>query len=205
MLGLLTSNPLAFLVFAAGLVVAITIHEFAHAWVADQLGDPTPRARGRLTLNPLAHLDPLGTLAIFLTRFGWGKPVPIDEYNLQEPVRDAALISLAGSVANLLLAGLISIVINLQLLPFAWLQTAMVQILIINVILAIFNLVPIKPLDGSKVFRALLPPASAREYDRVMDRYGLWILLFLVFPWSGTSPISQLISPVIDSIVRWLI
>lgn len=205
MLGLLISNPLAFIVFFAGLIMAITIHEFAHAWVADLLGDPTPRARGRLTLNPLAHLDPLGTLAILLTRFGWGKPVPFDEYNLKDPVRDTALISLSGALANLLLAGLISIIINLQIMPFAWLQTAMVQILIVNVVLAVFNLVPIKPLDGNKVMRALLPSESAREYDRVMDQYGLWILLFLVFPWSGTSPISQLISPIIDLIVRWLI
>ncbi|MEA3340069.1 MAG: site-2 protease family protein [Chloroflexota bacterium] len=205
MLSLLISQPLVFFILFPGLIFALSLHEFAHAWVADQLGDPTPRSQGRLTLDPRAHLDPLGTLALLLTRFGWGKPVQYDPYNLQNPVRDTALISLAGPLSNLLFAGILSIIINFQLSPWMWLQAALVQILIINVILAIFNLIPVKPLDGSKIMRALLPKETAREYEQVMDRYGLFILLFLIMPWGGSSPVSQLISPVINLIVRLLI
>lgn len=205
MLGLLFSNPLSFLILFPGLILAIAVHEFAHALTADQLGDPTPRAQGRLTLDPRAHLDPIGTIAILLTRFGWGKPVQFDPYNLKDPVRDTALISLAGPLSNLMMAGGLSLIINLSLLPWGWVNFALVQILIINVVLAIFNLVPVHPLDGSKILVALLPKESAHEYELAMQRYGLWILLFLIMPWGGVSPISQLVSPVIDLVVRMLV
>lgn len=205
MLNLLASQPLAFFTLFPGLLFALSLHEFAHAWAADQLGDPTPRAQGRLTLDPRAHLDPLGTLALLLTRFGWGKPVQFDAYNLKDPVRDTALISLAGPLSNLLLAGFLSIIFGLQIIPWTWLQLAVIWMIRVNVVLGIFNLVPIKPLDGNKILRAILPAESAREYEQVMDQYGLWILLFLLFPWSGTSPISQLISPVINIITDWLL
>ena len=108
MLSYLFTNPLSFLIFLAALFLAISIHEAAHAWAADRLGDPTARFSGRLTLNPFAHLDPLGTLMLFLFGFGWGKPVPVDYYNLRQPRRDAALISLAGPLSNLILAIFIS-------------------------------------------------------------------------------------------------
>lgn len=205
MLNILFSNPLVFLVFFPGLLLAITVHEFAHAWMADYLGDPTPRAQGRLTLDPRAHLDPIGTLAIFLVRFGWGKPVEFDPYNLKEPMRDTALISLAGPVSNLLMAGILALVLNFIPIGPAWLAVGLIQTLIINVVLAIFNLVPVYPLDGSKILTAILPKETAYNYQRAMSQYGTWILLFLILPWNGVSPVSQLISPVISLIVGLLI
>src|SRR5688572_2528428 len=115
MLGDLFNNPLSFFLWLVALTIAITIHEFAHAYTADRLGDPTPRLQGRLTLNPLAHLDPMGTLMMLLVRFGWGKPVQFDPFNLRNPRRDGAIISLAGPVSNFLLATLCSILLHILL------------------------------------------------------------------------------------------
>src|SRR5258708_27624096 len=109
MLNLLLSNPLIFLLTFGGLIISLSVHEFSHALVADRLGDPTPRMQGRVTLNPLAHLDPIRTILLLLTRFGWGKPVQFDPYNLQNPLRDSALIALAGPAAHLLIAVAISL------------------------------------------------------------------------------------------------
>src|SRR3990172_6432841 len=117
------SNPITFIFSLVALVVAISIHEFAHAAAADRLGDPTPRLQGRLTLNPLAHLDPIGTLMLLLIRVGWGKPVQFDPYNLKNPRRDAALISLAGPASNLILAIVLALIIKLITNPFSPLFT----------------------------------------------------------------------------------
>jgi len=206
MIDLLLSNPLAFLIIFPGLLLSITIHEFAHAWTADKLGDPTPRHQGRVTLNPLAHLDPLGTLAMFLTRFGWGKPVEFDPYNLKNPMRDTAIIAIAGPISNILVAVVLSLIIRADVIPTMWLSIGLLQILFINVSLAIFNLVPVYPLDGSKILLAILPRQAALEYEDVMHKYGLFLLLLLIFPWAGgSSPISQLISPIITMIASLLI
>ena len=204
----LFENPIIFFLNVAGLVVALTIHEFAHAFVADKLGDPTPKYQGRVTLNPMAHLDPLGTLAILIVGFGWGKPVQFDPFNLKEPKRDTALIALAGPASNILLAILLGS--GLSLLPATGvlapiLARFMVFTLYINVMLAIFNLVPVYPLDGSKIFEALLPPDTALAYEQFMHRYGSIVLLMLIVPWSGTSAVSTLISPIINFIVNLLI
>lgn len=205
MLELLASNPLAFAVIFPGLLLSIAIHEFAHAWSADALGDPTPRAQGRVTLNPLSHLDPLGTVAILITHFGWGKPVQFDPYNLRHPARDGALIALAGPVTNLLIALVLAVVLRLGLLPFSWFEAGIFQVLVINVVLAIFNLVPVYPLDGSKIFLALLPNDLAHEYDRFMQQFGMFVLIALIVPWNGVSPVSSLIWPVITAIVNLLV
>lgn len=221
MLELLFSSPLSFLFFIIGLLVAIDIHEFSHAWAADKLGDPTPRANGRLTLNPLAHLDPFGTLALFITRFGWGKPVPIDPYNLQNPRRDSALISLAGPASNLILAGLLSLVLKLPLITTHYpgfaedpvqaiaspgLITLLVPIIIINVSLAIFNLLPIPPLDGSKILLGFLPKNLAYELEESLEQYGLILLLFILFPLFGSRSLASLvIAPVIEFILNFLL
>ena len=197
---LLFTNPVFFVIVAGALVICITIHEFAHALAADKLGDPTPRHQGRVTLNPMAHLDPIGTLAILIAGFGWGRPVPYDPYNLENPKRDAALIALAGPASNLILA-LILAIISPILAAFVS-QSAGTLIMgissileLYNIMLALFNLIPVHPLDGSKIILALLPQSTAYEYESFMSRYGLFILIALIFPWNGSSPVSQLLLP----------
>jgi Zn-dependent protease len=205
MLQYLFSNPISFLIWAAALLTAVTIHEFAHAWMADRLGDPTARLRGRLTLNPLAHLDPIGTLMLLFFRFGWGKPVPIDPFNLRNPRRDTALISCAGPGSNLILAIFLSILIrssHLFLGPVSLIiGTIFLPFVLLNVMLAIFNLIPIHPLDGGKILVGLLPEKTGQEIDEFLHRYGLILLLLLIFPFFGSSPVIALISPIISFIL----
>lgn len=208
MLNILLENPIAFVILALVLVASITIHEFAHAWMADRLGDPTPRSQGRVSLNPLVHLDPLGSLAIVLIGFGWGRPVIFDPYNLKNPVKDAALIALAGPVSNLILASVVAIALKLGLLGFLGTigAGAIVSLIVsLNVMLAIFNLVPVYPLDGEKILLALLPRTTALEYSQFMRRYGMFVLLLLLLPLSGVSPISRLISPIIGFVTSLLL
>lgn len=208
MLDLLLSNPIAFIILAAVLVASITIHEFAHAWTADRLGDPTPRSRGRVTLNPLAHLDPVGTIALVLIGFGWGKPVPFDPYNLKNPVKDGALIALAGPASNLIIATIFAIAFRLGLLAFLspiGFSVIVTPIVSLNVMLAIFNLVPVFPLDGEKILVAILPKLTAIEYRQFMSRYGMYVLIALLVPWGGISPVSRLIRPVISFVTNLLI
>jgi len=203
MISLLFQSPLAFIIAFGGLIVAVSIHEAAHAFMADYLGDPTPRSQGRTTLDPRAHLDPVGTIMLLLFRFGWGKPVNFDPYNLKEPIRDTSLIALAGPASNLILAAFLGIIIKFITLP-ALLTFAFYQILVISVVLAIFNLIPVHPLDGSKIILSVLPKDTAYEYERFMHQYGMWVLILLILPWGGTSPVSQLIWPVIEFIVNLL-
>jgi len=204
------------ILFLLALLVAVTVHEFAHAWMANRLGDPTPKLQGRLTLNPIAHLDPIGTLLpviLILTGspfiFGWGKPVQFDPFNLEKPKRDAALISLAGPLTNLSLAAILAIILRISAVPIssAYLLSAiLIPIIYLNVILAIFNLIPIHPLDGGKIIVGLLPEKDAHELDKFLRKYGMLILLLLIFPiFGGTSPVSALISPIIRFIVGFLI
>lgn len=205
----LFSNPALFLVWAAALLVAITVHEFAHAFAADRLGDPTPRIQGRLTLNPLAHLDPIGTLMLLLVRIGWGKPVQFDPYNLQNPKRDAAIISFAGPLSNLITAGGLAIILRLAQSPFSslyFLTTLIPPFIFLNVVLAIFNLLPIHPLDGGKILVGLLPAQDSRQVDLFLRRYGVIILILMIFPIFGpVSPVALLISPVINFIIGFLV
>ena len=212
MIGELFNNPIGFLFYIAALVLAITVHEFAHALLADRLGDPTPRLQGRLTLNPLAHLDPIGTIMMLVAKFGWGKPVVFDAFNLRNPRRDAAIISIAGPVSNLLLATLASGILHalivghlasgiLGLILYSFLQ----QLILMNVILAIFNLVPIHPLDGFKIVEGILPPEYARQWKE-LEPYGMIFLIFMIFPFfGGVAPIHQLINPTISFLLRLLL
>lgn len=207
MLGELFNNPFAFFSWLIALVIAITIHEFSHALAADRLGDPTPRVQGRLTLNPLAHLDPLGTLMLLIARFGWGKPVIFDPFNLRNPRRDAAIISLAGPISNMLLATVLSLLLRgLLSTPYDMIAYIIIRpIIVMNVFLAIFNLVPIHPLDGFKIVGGILPSDYARQWQE-LEGYGMIFLLFLVFPvFGGVSPISRVISPVINFFLSLLL
>jgi len=207
------NSPLAFLIWIIALLVAITIHEFSHAWMADRLGDPTAKLSGRLTLNPFAHLDPLGTLALLLFRFGWGKPVPFDPFNLRNPRRDAALISLSGPVSNLILATILAIFLrlittlsplNLNLIP-ALSLVILEPIIALNVILGVFNLLPVHPLDGGKILVGFLPADLADEWDQTLSQYSFIIIILLIFPIFGASLASLIISPIINFILSLLL
>ena len=206
LLSILFQNPIAFFLVAGILIISITIHEFAHAWVADKLGDPTPRYQGRVTLNPLAHLDPLGTAALLFIGFGWGKPVMFDPYNLKDQQRDTALIALAGPASNILMALVIAIIAGFVGAASPLFNLIVSLSLFYNVMLAIFNLVPVSPLDGSKILMGILPKETAYEFEKFMGRYGMFVLIALIFPWGGGgSPVSQLISPVIQAVVTGLV
>lgn len=199
MIDLLANNPIAFLIAAVSLVLALGIHEFAHAFAADKLGDPTPRLMGRLTLNPIKHLDPLGTFLLLFIGFGWGKPVMFDPYNLKNPRKDSAIIALAGPFSNLLLASATSLFLRfapLESLQFIY--PALTAFLYYNVVLAIFNLLPMHPLDGGKILVGILPRQMAHEADRFMQSYGTFILILMILPiFGGGNLVSTIISPVI--------
>lgn len=170
---------------ALALAIAAPIHEFAHAYVADRLGDPTPRQQGRLTLNPLAHLDVLGTVLILLFGFGWAKPVQINPTNFSNWRRDTIIVSAAGPLANVTALFVLGLPFKLDLLGLQGLLSAVLFFMIvINAALAIFNLLPIPPLDGSKILVGLLPPAPAIAYARLQP-YGILVLLLLVFAFPG--------------------
>jgi Zn-dependent protease len=201
-------------------ITAITVHEAAHAWMADRLGDPTARLMGRLSLNPIVHYDPVGTtlllVLVFMRAiglpvipFGWAKPVRFDPYNLENPRRDSALISLAGPASNLILAAILSLLLHFAVGPVGGVSifaAILIPTITLNVVLAIFNLVPIHPLDGGKIFVGLLPEKDAREADLFLHRYGILILFFLIFPtFSGTSPLFAVILPIISFLLNILI
>jgi Zn-dependent protease len=167
---------------APAILFGLTIHEFSHGWVAWRLGDPTAKMMGRLTLNPLKHLDPIGTIALFLFRFGWAKPVPIDPRNFRHPTRDMAISGLAGPAANLLTAAAAGLILRMLDLfhvgGFA--LTLTYYFVLFNLILCFFNLLPIPPLDGSRLLYHLLPPNLAAGYAR-LERYGFIILIGIIF------------------------
>jgi len=197
------------IIFFVALAVAITIHEFSHAFMAYRLGDPTAKVYGRMTLNPLAHLDPLGTLMILLVGFGWGKPVPFDPFNLRSPKRDSALISLAGPLSNvllaLLLAGLFWIGIFGQIPILLTISNLVQPIVLLNLVLAIFNLLPIHPLDGFKILGGILPKEWYHDWMQ-MEQYGIFFLLFLVLPIlpQGRSIIGVVLGPIINTVFNLL-
>ena len=211
-----------FTAIVTALVAGISFHEFSHAFTADSMGDPTPRSRGRVTLNPLAHLDPAGTVLLFIVGFGWGKPVPVNPHGLRNgPKAGMALVSTAGPISNLFVAGIIALTIKLGFLewhrpfsfrPFAvhevsWIASDLAGYLIFyNLILAIFNLIPLAPLDGFKVAVGILPSELSTSYAQT-ERYGPMILLLIIgFDYfTGVGILSRIISPVIDAVGTALI
>lgn len=192
---MITTETLYWLLFAIpSILIASTVHEYAHGLAAYKLGDPTAKAYGRLTLNPLKHIDPIGALSMILFRFGWSKPVPINEYNFKNRELGTAIVSFAGPLSNLLLAtifGSINLIFhpNLESIFGIFLLT----FTLINISLAIFNLIPIPPLDGHKIVRAFLPK-KLRYYWEKMEKFSFLFILLLIIPFS----------PIGKSVLGWI-
>jgi Zn-dependent protease len=196
-------SPITIAVYLFAIVVALTIHEFAHAWVADKLGDPTPRFDGRVTLNPLAHLDPIGALFFLVFGFGWGKPVVYNPMRLRGKL-DELWVALAGPASNLVLAFLLLILSAvLQFTGLDWVINPAILALaaLINVFLAAFNMLPIPPLDGSAIIATFYP--QYRSY--VSGMVGFIILLILIYiPIGGSPLLTTIVNPIV-SLFSWIV
>jgi Zn-dependent protease len=215
---MLNLDPATLIAYAVVLLIAFPVHEFAHAWTATQFGDETPRRYGRLTLNPLAHLDVMGSLMLLFAGFGWAKPVPVNPYALERRYPSAYMwVSLAGPLSNLLLAILASIPVRLGLVSvmagfipstgiFPSFDKIMVLFVYTNLVLLFFNLIPLAPLDGEKVASYLLPPNLGRYFDMIRP-YGPVILLalFAVGSLGGFNILSWLISQPVQSFFLLLV
>jgi Zn-dependent protease len=197
------------------LLIAFTVHEFSHAFTANSFGDDTPRAHGRLTLNPAAHLDLIGTLMLLFAGFGWAKPVPVNPYTLRRRSPAAMmLVSAAGPLSNLVLAFFAAIPLRFSLIPYvtSWpgfLPTPlqfMFDFMSINILLLLFNLIPLAPLDGEKVLEYFLPPAGVRFLDQIRP-YGPMILLGFIFvlPMIGIDLFGIILFPLLRTIQSILI
>jgi len=191
---LLFTDPLLFLIIGIGILLALSIHEYSHAQMADFLGDPTAKYQGRLTINPLAHLDPFGTLLLFLFGFGWGKPVPFNLYNLRNPKQGEFLVGLAGPLSNFLMAIISGFIF--RSFPFFKNSLFLIYFIWINIALAVFNLLPLPPLDGSYVFLNIFPP-SVRKFILLAGPFSvvfaLFFMLYVGFPFI-VQPLFKLIT-----------
>ncbi|HPC06432.1 MAG TPA: site-2 protease family protein [Anaerolineaceae bacterium] len=195
------------------LVIAFSVHEFSHAWTANAFGDSTPKNAGRLTLNPLKHLDPMGTLVLIFAGFGWAKPVPVNPYALERRSSSALMwVSLAGPLSNFVLAILASIPLRLNWVPYnsssALLPSPymfLVEFISINLLLMVFNLIPLAPLDGDKIVEYFLPESWNRAFNRIRP-YSAFILLVVVFvlPMLGFDLLGWIIRPVMQNLFNLL-
>ncbi len=199
------------LLMLPGLILALTFHEYAHAKMADKLGDPTPEGQGRLTLNPFAHLDPIGTVCLLFAGFGWGKPVQINSSYFRDPAKDNMKVALAGPIMNFILAFVLFFVtalimllgVNLSEKVFETLVLIFSQAALLNVSLGVFNLLPVPPLDGSKVFAYFLK-GKAREFLYTLERYS-WIIILVLFVTDLPLIIIRPITSWITSGMLWLV
>lgn len=167
---------IGYLLIIPALVISITVHEFMHGFVSNRLGDPTPKQAGRLTLNPLRHLDPLGSIMIFLVNFGWGKPMPINPTYYKRPRRGAMYVSLAGPLSNFFIAVVTVLIMRAAHLGNdSFIGISFYYLAVISVYLGVFNLIPVPPLDGSKVLAAFIPRDLLPAYYS-MERYGIAII-----------------------------
>jgi Zn-dependent protease len=211
---MLDLSPQTFISRIIILVIALTVHEFAHAKSADMFGDNTPRANGRLTLNPLKHLDPFGSLMMIFVGFGWARPVPVNPYALGRSSPAALmLVSLAGPLSNFLMAIFAAIPLRLGIASFqapaSFMPSAggfLLEFMFINLLLTFFNLIPLAPLDGDKIADYFFPPSWQRILQSIRP-YSAYILMFLLFvlPWMGFNVLGVLIYPPIQTIGRLLI
>jgi Zn-dependent protease len=201
------------------LIIAITFHEVAHGWVALKFGDTTARDLGRLSLNPLRHVDPIGTVVLpgilalsGAPVFGWAKPVPVYRERLRSPIRDMALVALAGPATNIILAIISALLLTIMLLIFGqgtspFVLTMLMGSIFVNCSLAVFNMLPIPPFDGSRVVRPLFTGEWGRKWDN-LDRYGIIVLLVLIVGVPmlfNVNPIAQTIGPVIMGLVNHIL
>ncbi len=170
------------LYFILALVIVVTVHEFSHAWVAHKLGDPTAKIAGRLTLNPLAHLDLLGTLMLFLVHIGWGKPVPVNPHYFKHPKRDEALTAFAGPLSSLVLALILTLPLKyLSLVMPEFVFQLLATVLDVSLLLFIFNILPFPPLDGSKIVGIFVPQKFQRIYQHYLQNGMIYFAVFLLF------------------------
>ena len=202
-----------------GLIIALSLHEFAHAWMAVKLGDPTPKMQGRLNVNPLSHMDPIGTICLLFGGFGWGKPVQINPTNFRNPEKDSAKVALAGPIMNFILSIVFSIIYALLMigaiktesytvdtygLEYTGVWNTLINIsmyaIFLNLGLCIFNLLPFPPLDGSKIFRAILR-GKAKEFLYALERYSMIIIMILF----ATHAASYIISPIVEAIYDYVL
>lgn len=194
---LFSGSLIAMISGAVIVLVTITVHELAHGYVAYLLGDNTAKDAGRLSLNPLAHLDPLGAILLFVTGFGWAKPVPINPFYFKgNRSRGVMLVSVAGPLSNILLAFILAMLIPLAVKFNMSLAQIIASAIYLNIYMAIFNLLPIPPLDGSKILAGLIPKGAAYKYLSVMDKYGMILLLVLAI----SNVFGRIISPIAGSI-----
>ena len=209
---MLNLNPATLISRIIVLLTAFAVHEFAHAWTADYFGDNTPRINGRLTLNPLAHLDPMGSLMLIIAGFGWAKPVPVNPYTLRRRAPSALMwVSLAGPLSNFLMAALAALPFRLNLFTWSDINASfaaressflptpagfLFDFITINLILMLFNLIPLAPLDGDKIVDFFMPPAWRDRMAQIRP-YGPMILiaLFLIGPYLGFNVLGWILGP----------
>jgi len=204
LLQLLIKDPLTFALLAVPLMYSIIIHELAHGWVAYRLGDPTAKWQGRLTLNPVNHLDPVGTILLFLVGFGWAKPVPVNLANIGESRKGFILVSSAGIIANMLLAFLAVLLFQvISPTPGGTAATLLYYLAQINIMLAAFNLIPIPPLDGSKILMGFVSERLQITISR-LEPYGLFIIVGLLYM-GALDPLIAFFRWLILSVIRILL
>ena len=203
----MTQTIITKLLTLPGIILGLSLHEFAHAWMSDRLGDPTPRRQGRLTINPIAHIDPLGFVALLLVGFGWGKPVMIDPSYYKNRRRDEFLVAIAGVTMNLILAVILSFPAKALMNMYYSSGSALIENIFyivyyavsINVCLMVFNLIPCPPLDGWNIVTQIFRLDRYRWWYKVYQ-YGQWILLILIF----ANVTDMILMPCVTAVIRLL-